>query len=601
MLILQTQRLVIHPLQRPKTPVTNAQTVVSISFSGPRLLERTPLLRRELSFPRPVPFLSCRLPGKLPQLLEVVRLNCSFYPLRVISHFLCFDSDLPRSYPERSVALCHQRPLTFISFFLCLTEVMLMKCLALGFVALMITGLGGCTAVAVDPNAGFPDVSKLVSERVGKEVAWVPGTEEASPTLEAIEARLKDGLSENDAIEIALLNNRELQAIYSRLGLAQADLVQASLLHNPVIDATTGFPVGGGIVDLTFGIAMDFIDLLYTPLRKRVATAKFEETKLRVTTEVLDLVWRTQTAFHRHQANEQMLEMRRQVVASTTAAFELAQQIREAGNLRELDLASEHVLAEGAKLDLRLAEIVARTSRETLNMLMGLWGEEAQVWTAIPARLPDPPREPLDAESLESRAIERSLDLAAAEQLIMAATENVTLDRASGLLPELILGGKGERDGAEWEPGPTLLLPFPLFDRGQARIARARAELRQAREFHQALTVRIRAVTRSTRDRLDGHRDRTLRYRDILLPVWDRIVRETQLQYNAMQVGPLDLLRAKEQQIETASRYIDALREYWEAHADLALLLAGRLPPTEPAPAVPAVEQLPRFPFPTLQ
>ena len=79
------------------------------------------------------------------------------------------------------------------------------------------------------------------------------------------------------------------------------------------------------------------------------------------------------------------------------------------------------------------------------------------------------------------------------------------------------------------------------------------------------------------------------------------ILRETQLQYNAMQVGPLDLLRAKEQQIEAAGRYIDALREYWEAHADLTLLLAGRLPPTEPVPAVPAVEQLPRFPFPTLQ
>ncbi len=476
-----------------------------------------------------------------------------------------------------------------------------MRCLALSYVVIMTVGLGGCTAVAVDPHAGFPEVSRIVTDRVGKEVAWTPGVEEMSPALEMIEARLKDGLSEDDAVRIALLNNRDLQAFYARLGIAQADLVQASLLHNPVIDAVTGFPVGGGIVDLSFGVAMDFIDLLYTPLRKRVATAKFEETKLRVTAEVLDVAWRTQTAFYRHQANEQMVGMRRQVAASTAASFDLAQRMREAGNMRELDLASERALAEEAKLDLRLAEIAVRESREMLNALMGLWGEESQVWTAAPARLPEPPREPWDAERLESRAIERSLDLAAAEQLIVAAAENVGLDRASALFPELIVGGKGERDGPEWEPGPTFTLPLPLFDRGQARIARAQAELRQARELRHALAVRIRAVARSTRDRLAGYRDRALHYRDVLLPVRDRVVQEMQLQYNAMQVGPLDLLRAKEQQIETAVRYIDALREYWLAHADLVLILAGRLPPTEPAPVGPSLEQAPRFPFPTLR
>ncbi len=384
-------------------------------------------------------------------------------------------------------------------------------------------------------------------------------------------------------------------------GIAQADLVQASLLHNPVLDAAAGFPLGGGVVSLNPGVAIDFIDLLYTPLRKRVATAKFEETKLRVTAEVLDVAWRTQTAFYRHQANEQMLEMRRQVAASTAASFALTQHLREAGNVRELDLASERALAEEAKLDLRLTEVAVRESREALNALMGLWGEESQTWTVVSVRLPEPPRDPVDAERLESRAIAHSLDLAAAEQLIVAAAENVGLDRASALLPEMIVGGNGERDDAKWKPGPTFTLPLPFFDRGQARIARAQAELREARELRSALAVRIRAVARSTRDRLVGHRDRALHYRDVQLPVRDRVLQETQLQYNAMQVGPLDLFRAKEQQIEAAVRYLDALRDYWLAQADLTLILAGRLPPTEPAPAGPALEQGPRFPFPTLR
>ncbi|MGE0823505.1 MAG: TolC family protein [Candidatus Binatia bacterium] len=476
-----------------------------------------------------------------------------------------------------------------------------MSRLALFCIVIFTAGLGGCAAVAVDPKAGFPEVSQLVRERAGQEISWTPGPEETSLILATIQARLKNGLSEDAAVQITLLHNRELQALYAQLGIAQADLVQASLLHNPVIDATTGFPVAGGIVDLSFGVAMDFIDLLYTPLRKRVAAAKFEETKLRIAAEVLDFTWRTRTAFYRHQANEQMVELRRQVAASTAAAFELAQRLREAGNIRELDLVSERAFAEEAKLDLRLAEITARESREHLNMFMNLWGEEAQAWTTVPLRLSEPPHTPLNTAHLESRAIERSLDLAAAEQLIVAAVENVGLDRTSALFPEVILGGKGERNRSEWEPGPTFILPLPFFDRGQARIARAEAELRQARELRHALAVRIRAVTRTTRDRIEGQRDRALHYREVLLPVRDRILQETQLQYNAMQIGPLDLLRAKEQQIETAVRYIDTLREYWLAHADLALILAGRLPPTEPAPVPPTLEQLPRFPFSTLQ
>lgn len=476
-----------------------------------------------------------------------------------------------------------------------------MKRLALVCLALMAAGLSGCFAVAVDPQAGFPEVSQLVSERVGKEIIWTGSDGKAALPPEAISTRLQDGLSEDEAVQLTLLNNSELQALYARLGIAQADLVQASLLHNPVADAATRFPLGGGLVNLNFGVAMDFIDLLYTPLRKRVAAARFAETKLRVAAEVLDFAWRTQTAFYRHQANEQMLEMRRQVAAVTAASFTLAQRMREAGNVRELDVVSERALAEEANIDLRLAEIAVRESREALNTLMGLWGEEAQAWTIASVRLSEPPRESLEAERLESRAIERSLDLAAAAQLITAAAENVGLDRTSALFPELIGGGESKREGSEWTPGPTLTLPLPFFDRGQARIARAQAELRQARDLHRALAVRIRAVARRARDRLAGYRDRALHYQEVVLPIRDRIVQETQLQYNAMQIGPMDLLRAKEQQIDAGVRYIDALREYWLAQADLSLLLAGRLPPTEPAPTAPTLEQLPRFPFSTLQ
>jgi outer membrane protein, heavy metal efflux system len=461
--------------------------------------------------------------------------------------------------------------------------------------------LPGCATVEIDPRPGRQEVSRVVTNRSGRDIQQSITAPEEGPVRDRLHTLLAEGLTADKAVEITLLQNRNLRALYTDLDVAQSDLVQASLLHNPVLDAVAGFPIGGGAVDVTFGVATDVIDLLYVPLRKRVATARLEETKLRVAGEVLDFAWRAETAFYRNQADEQMLEVRRKVADAAAASFDVATRMRKAGNITELALASERAFAEQARLDLRSAEVAVRESRERLNSLMGLWGEDAGTWRTASPRLPDPPVDALDTERLESRAIERSLDLAAAERLVVAAGNALGLDRAQSLFPELVVGGRGERDEGEWEPGPTLTLPIPLFDRGQARVARARSELERARELHYALAVQIRATARAARDRVVGDRDRALHYKNVMLPVQETVVHETQLQYNAMQVGPLDLLRAKQQQIETAARYVEALRDYWMARADLGLILTGRLPPGEPAPAPPALEQLPRFPFPALQ
>jgi cobalt-zinc-cadmium efflux system outer membrane protein len=117
-----------------------------------------------------------------------------------------------------------------------------------------------------------------------------------------------------------------------------------------------------------------------------------------------------------------------------------------------------------------------------------------------------------------------------------------------------------------------------VFDQGQARVGRAAAELRRAQQQYYALAVQIRSRARAVQDRMEGARDRALYFRDILLPLRERIVNEAQLQYNAMQIGPFQLLNAREQQIETAASYVEALREYWLARADMDLLLAGTLP-----------------------
>jgi cobalt-zinc-cadmium efflux system outer membrane protein len=91
--------------------------------------------------------------------------------------------------------------------------------------------------------------------------------------------------------------------------------------------------------------------------------------------------------------------------------------------------------------------------------------------------------------------------------------------------------------------------------------------------------VRIRSAVRATLARVTSLRERADFYRTTLMPLRERIVRQTELQYNAMNTGVFQLLAAKRDQVETARAWVEALRDYWIARAELDQLLAGRLVP----------------------
>jgi len=446
--------------------------------------------------------------------------------------------------------------------------------LKLGGVVALLIYLSGCASVRLD--AGFDEVKASVEERSKAQIVWNSGSDLDRQVDERVRSLLAGKLTADQAVQVALLNNRQLQAIYSELGVAQSDLVQAGLLRNPIFDVAVTFPTSGGRADLELTAVMNFLDLVYIPLRKRVAASRFEETKLRVTGAVLAFAGQTRRAFYIHQANEQMLELRQTVVQALSASVEVARRLHEAGNISDLDFARQRALLESGKLALRSAEAALSQSREQLNMALGAWGKATE-WQ-IDRRLPDVPVPPMETEASEKVAIEKSLDLDGMKQRIIAAGEQLGFAKATALVPDWGIGTRGERQEGPFSVGPILEFPIPLFDQGQGRSGRAAAELRRAQQEYYAAAVRIRSTARSLRDRMQAAQDRALYYRDILLPLQEQIMNETQLHYNAMQIGVVELLRAKEQQIETAVAYVEALRDHWLARTDFALLLSGRLP-----------------------
>ena len=446
-------------------------------------------------------------------------------------------------------------------------------------VAPLLVLAAGCARMK--PGLGFDEVQAAVSQRAGVRTHWNNGSAEDAEVRSAIGVMLDTELTADQAVQVALLNNRELQAVYEELNIAQADIVQAGLLRNPVFSGEVRFATDGGGTGVALDVAQDFVSLLSMPLRKGRAAAAFEASKLRATGEVLDMAFEVRTAFYDYQAAEQAREMRQTVMEATAASYDLAQRLRAAGNNRELDVSNERALHEQTKVELALAEADVVRTRERMNALMGLWGEQTTAWHAA-VRLPAIPEDEIVAYGLERRAIDASLDLALLRREAEVAARTAGIARPFAWLTDADLGAAAEREvGGEWSVGPSLSLPIPLFDQGQARMGEAEARYRQAAQRTFARAVEIRSRVRAAHSAVLSARDRAGYYEKIILPLRSQIVEQTQLQYNAMQVSAFQLLEAKRDQIAAGAEYVSALRAYWEARATLDQVLRGRMTPFE--------------------
>ena len=428
--------------------------------------------------------------------------------------------------------------------------------------------LAGCAHV--DPNPAFAELAKTVHLRTGKRVQWNRGSVEDAQAESAVSSLLSRPLTANSAAQVALLNNHSLQATYEELGIAQADLVEAGLLRNPIFTFEKRFPGQALEADLF----KEFVDLLLLPLRKRIAAAQFEAAKLRVGHDVLMTVAEVRAAFYEHQGDQQLIDLRKTVADATERSAETALKMHEAGNVTDLDLASEQATNAQAKIDLAKSQASAVQSREKLNKLMGAFGTQTN-WTVAP-KLPELPGE-ISISQLESRAIQQRLDLAAARQQFIAEARGRGIARAEAILQGAEIGGHYEHEveGGVHSVGPSVNVPIPIFNQGQPASARANAKTRQAAQRYLALAAEIRSDVRAARDKMLLARRQVEYFKSTALPMRTRVTQESQLQYNAMQISPFQLLQAKQEEVKAGADYVEALRDYWVARAELEKAVGG--------------------------
>ena len=448
----------------------------------------------------------------------------------------------------------------------------------------------GC--VNIQQNAGFQEVQEGIDSRSGLQVTWYQDEASHEAFQAEIETMLVDSLTLEEAIQIGLLNNQNLQAEYELLGVAYADLVQAGLFRNPSFSTHIGYPVEEDHdPDLAFGLSFNFLDFFQIPLKKKIAASMLREVQLELTSRVLVHTNEVVRAFYEVQAAEQTFQMLGQVALAAEASFETARLLQEAGNARLVDRHNGQAFYEETRIELAAAALAVSTAREHLNRLLGLWGD--QVSWQIADRLPLLEDSSTDVTQIEKSAVSSSLDLELAQARLETFGHQAGLVNATALLPNLELGIDAEREGA-WEVGPEIGFPIPLFDQGQAKKAASVAEIRRQQAQYYALGVEIRSEARLLGQQLMTAYQTARHYRDVILPLRVQISSESQMLFNAMQIGVFQLIEARRQEITAGKKYIEALAQYWLIRTNYDTLLQGKLPGPmkatniESKPAMPA-------------
>jgi outer membrane protein, heavy metal efflux system len=442
--------------------------------------------------------------------------------------------------------------------------------------ALALAALAGCASTSAQP--AFDEVARTVHARSGHALRWNHDTEADKQAEQAIDRLLAEEITADGAVQVALLNNPALRAKLEELAIAQADLVQAGLLKNPVFSfGRTAWESEHINPNLFATVEQDFLDILTMPLRKRVAATELEATKLEVGDHVLEVAAQTREAFYEVQAAEQVLAMRRLVEEAAGAAAELAQRQYEAGTMNDLALDTELGLAAQAALDRKRSEGEALVAREKLNKRMGTWGPRV-AWK-MPARLPDLPAAEPGLEHLESAAVAQRLDVSAARRNVQAMGYALSLaktTRWTGTVSVAVEAGR-LRHNNKFSFGPSVALEIPLFDQRQAQIAKLEAFKRQAEGELRGLAVDVRADVRASRARVVTARGVVEQYAKVIVPLRENVVKFSQQQYDAMLLGVYQLIQAKQSEFDSYREYIETLREYWIARSDLERAVGGRV------------------------
>lgn len=464
------------------------------------------------------------------------------------------------------------------------------------FAAVSTLALAGCATWSED--AGFGAVQFAARQEIQKDTTRIRTPEDAAAAEARVQALLAQRLSADSAVQIALLNNRGLQAAYNELGLAEVATIEAGLPPSPTL-AVSRIASGGGIVELERQIVVNIFGLTTLPQRRGVARQQFRQAQLQAALATLQVAADARRDFYRAAAAHQIVHLLEQEQLSAAAGSEIVTELGRTGGATRIDQAREQAFYAEVTAQLAQARLRHNQATEALIRTLGLWGENLEKMKE-PSRLPPLPARLASQADVETEALRRRIDLQIARLELGALAQSMGLEQATRYLDLVELIGisasereavieNGERETEQTDlSGAELEFQVPLFDFGGSRVRRARESYLQAVYRLAELGVNARSQAREAFRTQRATYDIARLYQNEVVPLREIVTEEGTLRFSSMNADIGDLLIDVRSAIQSNIAATEALRDYWLATVDLQMALAaggGSAPAAEAATA----------------
>ncbi|MFQ5449247.1 MAG: TolC family protein [Nitrospinaceae bacterium] len=429
----------------------------------------------------------------------------------------------------------------------------------------------------VNPQKDFDAVALSSKKKTGYPVTWQQTPKEEEQTKLAVKELLNNGISQDEAIRIALINNQDLQAKFEFLGIARADIIQAGLYSNPSVGALFEFPVKG-----SFGVGPD-LDLLFSlsdlwnvPLRRKIAMFDGQKVTLQVIQEILNTAAAARNAFNEVLFQKELIVFTRKNIQLLQKTLEKTKVYYESGFFRDMDLYLAESFLYEEKLALAKAEADLNNARAELMRQLGL----DPLAPDITPRGELEETQPVDLTPAKAWnfAYDNRLDLKISRFQIEQSKWVLKLQKAR-IYGDVNLGGNYTRELDNLKTfGPLLSFQIPVFDQNQGGIARAQYQLHQAEKILAANETAAKEEIRRLISELKVQHHKATLLRDKILILDKKSEEYAEKYFNAMQLNAFFLIEARRRVFNTYRGYLQARRDYRRIKSKLKLALGGTLP-----------------------
>lgn len=434
--------------------------------------------------------------------------------------------------------------------------------------------LSGCASFS--PDGGLSVVANVASETIKKDVIAIRTTDDALRARSVVGGLLRRVLTVDTAVQIALLNNRGLQAAYNELALAEADLIADSLPPNPTFSISR--IAGNGALEIERQVVGDILALATLPFRSEIARQRFQRAQLRAAEETLRLAAEVRRTYYRAVGANELVGLFVDAKATAESTAQLALKLGQTGAMNKLDQAREQTFYAETVAELATLRREATSSRENLARLMGLWDGDLNF--RIPEKLPVLPRRPLSLPRIEVDAVEHRLDLQAARIDLAALAKALNLTEATRFVTLVDLAGIDRKtrdpDGTAFrERGFNLQFQIPIYDGGEVRVRQATETYNQAFNLLTEKAVNVRSEARDAYRVYRAAYEISNQYQREVLPLRKIILDELQLRFGSMQIDVFALLTETRQNLVAIRAAGEARREFWLAQSELQTAVNG--------------------------